>query len=107
GVEVLGRLIFGAEGRPEAGSLTLNGSAYTPTSPLKGKQAGIGFVTAERKTDGIMADMSVRENLVAAFQADFGGKMLTSPARENDHTVDWIDRLGIKTAGPEQAIRFL
>ncbi|PUB10378.1 sugar ABC transporter ATP-binding protein [Yoonia sediminilitoris] len=107
GVEVLGRLIFGAEGRPEAGSLMLNGAAYTPISPLKGKQAGIGFVTAERKTDGIMADMSVRENLVAAFQADFGGKMLTSPARENEHTTDWIDRLGIKTAGPEQAIRFL
>jgi len=107
GVEVLGRLIFGAEGRLEAGSLTLNGAAYTPISTLKGKQAGIGFVTAERKTDGIMADMSVRENLVAAFQADFGGKMLTSPVRENEHTIDWIDRLGIKTAGPEQAIRFL
>lgn len=107
GVEVLGRLIFGAEGRPEAGSLMLNGAAYTPISPLKGKQAGIGFVTAERKTDGIMADMSVRENLVAAFQADFGGKILTSPALENEHTTDWIDRLGIKTAGPEQAIRFL
>jgi len=107
GVEVLGRLIFGAEGRPETGSLTLNGKSYTPVSPLKGKEAGIGFVTAERKADGIMADMSVRENLVAAFQTDFGSKIFTSPNRETEHTTDWIERLGIKTAGPEQAIRFL
>jgi len=107
GVEVLGRLIFGAEGRPPAGSLTLKGQPYTPISPLKGKNAGIGFVTAERKTDGIMANMSVRENLVAAFQSDYGGKIMTAPKRETAHSLDWIERLGIKTVGPEQAIRFL
>lgn len=107
GVEVLGRLIFGAAGRPAAGELTLNGASYTPLSPLKGKTAGFGFVTAERKTDGIMADMSVRENLVAAFQTDFGSQFLTSPARETTHTEDWIAKLGIRTSGPEQAIRLL
>lgn len=107
GVEVLGRAIFGAEGTPAAGEMTLSGAAYQPVSPLKGKQAGIGFVTAERKTDGIMADMSVRENLVAAFQHDFGHGAFTSPERETKHTLDWIEKLGIKTSGPEQAIRFL
>ncbi len=107
GVEVLGRLIFGAQGRPATGELMLNGDVYTPISPLKGKKAGIGFVTAERKTDGIMADMSVRENLVAAFQSDFGGRVMTSPPRETAHSLEWIENLGIKTAGPEQAIRFL
>ena len=107
GVEVLGRLIFGAEGRPPAGHMTLAGKAYQPISALKGKEAGIGFVTAERKTDGIMADMSVRENLVAAFQHDYGNGPFTSPARETAHTRDWINKLGIKTSGPEQAIKFL
>lgn len=107
GVELLGRLIFGAEGRPPSGTLSLNGAAYVPQSPLKGKEAGIGFVTAERKTEGIMADMTVRENLVAAFQTDYGQGMVTSPARETAHTAEWIDKLGIITAGPEQEIRFL
>jgi ribose transport system ATP-binding protein len=107
GVEVLGRLIFGAEGSPPAGRMTLSGKPYQPVSPLKGKDAGIGFVTAERKTDGIMADMSVRENLVAAFQRDFGRGVFTSPERETEHTRDWIEKLGIKTSGTEQAIRFL
>ncbi|MEY1554425.1 sugar ABC transporter ATP-binding protein [Yoonia sp. R2331] len=107
GVEVLGRLVFGAEGRPSAGEMMLSGKPYQPVSPLKGKDAGIGFVTAERKTDGIMADMSVRENLVAAFQQDFGNTVFTSPARETAHTNDWISKLGIKTSGPEQPIRLL
>lgn len=107
GVEVLGRLIFGAAGRPSAGTMILSGNPYQPVSALKGKEAGIGFVTAERKSDGIMADMSVRENLVAAFQNDFGHGPFTSPPRETAHTLDWIAKLGIKTSGPEQAIRFL
>lgn len=107
GVEVLGRLIFGAKGLPPAGELTLGGDGYTPHSPLKGKEAGIGFVTAERKTDGIMAEMSLRENLVAAFQTDFGTSLFTSPRRETAHTRQWIARLAIKTSGPEQAIRLL
>lgn len=107
GVEILGRLIFGAEGRPDAGSLTLGGAPYTPVSPLKGKEAGIGFVTAERKTDGIMAEMSVRENLVAAFQTSYGAGVFTAPAKEAEYTRQWIEKLGIKTAGTEQAIRLL
>lgn len=107
GVEVLGRLIFGAEGRPFAGELTLNGAPYSPRSPRDGKASGIGFVTAERKADGIIADMSVRENLVAAFQTDFGHGPITSPGQERAHTSDWIKKLGIKTSGTEQAIRLL
>lgn len=107
GVEVLGRLIFGAKGQPTSGRMTLSGKQYQPVSALKGKEAGIGFVTAERKTEGIMADMSVRENLVAAFQRDFGNGPFTSPERETAQTLDWIAKLGIKTSGPEQAIRFL
>lgn len=107
GVEVLGRAIFGAEGRPPTGQLTLAGLPYTPSSPMTGKQAGIGFVTAERKTSGIIADMSVRDNLVAAFPTDFGSQYWTQPARETAHTEDWIKKLGIKTSGSEQAIRLL
>lgn len=107
GVEVLGRAIFGAEGRPPHGTMTLAGKDYVPVSPRRGKAAGIGFVTAERKTDGIMAEMSVRENLVAPFQKDFAASPFTDPARETTHAEEWIAKLGIRTAGPEQPIRLL
>jgi ribose transport system ATP-binding protein len=107
GVEVLGRLIFGAEGRPEQGTMTLENRPFRPTTPAMGKKAGIGFVTAERKTDGILAEMSVRENLVAAFQTDFGHGPFTALKKEKLHSREWIEKLGIKTSDTEQTIRLL
>lgn len=107
GVEVLGRMLFGVEGRLPGGTMTLNGQSYAPTAPRHARDAGVGFVTAERKTDGILADLSVAQNLVAPFQTDFGRGIFLSPQAERDHARNWIDRIGIRTSGPEQAIRLL
>jgi ribose transport system ATP-binding protein len=107
GVDVLGRLIFGAEGALAGGRMTLGGKAYAPRSPQEAKAQGVGFVTAERKSEGLLTDLTVRENLVAAFQTDFGSRLFTAPATERAHAEDWIARLGVKTDGPEQAIRLL
>lgn len=107
GIEALGRLMFGAHGRIAGGSMALDGSQYNPSSPSQAKSAGMGFVTAERKTDGLLADLTVQENLVAAFQTDYGNGFLISPEIERQHAEKWIDLLGIKTSGPEQPIRLL
>lgn len=106
GVEVLGRVIYGASHRP-AGEMRLEGKAYRPRSPADAKAAGIGFVTAERKTEGIFADLSVADNMTAPFRRDFGTGITANRAREAEHARGWIDRLGIRTFGPDQAIRFL
>lgn len=106
GVEVLGRVIFGAN-RPLAGEMRLEGRLYRPRSPAEAKAAGIGFVTAERKTEGIFADLSVADNMTAPFRRDHGTWAVASAAREARHARGWIDRLGIRTSGPDQAIRFL
>ena len=107
GVEVLGRVIFGAEGGGYAGGMTMEGRPFHPASPAQAKAAGLGFVTAERKTDGILADLSLRENLVAPFQTRYGTGPFVSRTRETAFARSWIDKLGIRTAGPEQAIRYL
>lgn len=107
GVETLGRLMFGAEGRGYGGQMTLDGVSYAPKSPRHAKTFGMGFVTAERKTDGLLADLSVSDNLVSAFQTDFGSNVLTSRTQERTYTTGWIDKLGIKTSGPDQEIRLL
>ena len=107
GVEILGRMIFGTAGRNAQGQMTLEGKSFSPKSPLAAKNSGVGFVTAERKTDGILADLSVSQNLVAPFQTDYGHGILTSQKREMDHTEQWISKLGIRTAGGHQAIRLL
>jgi ribose transport system ATP-binding protein len=107
GVEVLGRVIYGAEGARHAGTMQFAGRPFAPKGPADGKRAGIGFVTAERKKDGIIPDLSVRENLVAPFQRRFGTALFTSRRRETTQSVAWIKSLGIRTRGPEQEMRTL
>lgn len=107
GVEVLGRLLFGAEGRLRSGAMALDDRPYAPSSPRAARDAGVGFVTAERKSDGILADLSVAQNLVAPFQREFGQGAFLAPGRERAHASDWIARIGIRTSGPDQAIRLL
>jgi ribose transport system ATP-binding protein len=107
GVELLGRVIYGAEGARHGGAMRFAGAAHAPRGPADGKRAGIGFVTAERKKDGIIAELTVRENLVAPFQRRFGRGLFTDRARETAQTVAMIRSLGIRTRGPEQQMRTL
>lgn len=107
GIEVIGRLIFGAEIHPFAGSLKFENKPYAARSPMEAKQAGIGFVTAERKKDGIIAELTVRENLVLPFQKRYGRGIFTSKIQEIKQSEQWINTLGIKTNGTEQEMRTL
>jgi ribose transport system ATP-binding protein len=107
GIEHLGRVIFGANGSRYTGAMTFESRPYAASSPQHGKATGIGFVTAERKKDGIIADLSVRENLVAPFQKRYGNGIFASRRKETEQALRWIGNLGIKTNGPEQEIRTL
>jgi ribose transport system ATP-binding protein len=107
GVEVLGRVIYGAEGTRHQGTMRFAGKPYAPRSPADGKRAGIGFVSAERKKDGIIADLTLRENIVAPFQRRFGNGWFTSRRRETLQSLAMIKSFGIRTRGPEQEVRTL
>jgi ribose transport system ATP-binding protein len=107
GVEVLGRALFGVIGPLRTGTTTLAGKPFNPRSPLEAKAAGVGFVAAERKKEGIIADLSVRENIVLPFQDRFVQRGLVSRVAEDAQARRWIDGLGIRTRGPEQRIRTL
>jgi ribose transport system ATP-binding protein len=108
GVEVLGRALFGVLGPLETGNATLAGKPFRPRTPMEAKRAGAGFVAAERKKEGIIADLTVRENIVLPFQERFvrwGGGV--SRTAEDAQARLWIQGLGIRTRGPEQPIRTL
>jgi ribose transport system ATP-binding protein len=107
GVEILGRALFGVLGPATAGTTTLAGRRFNPRSPLEAKAAGVGFVAAERKKEGIIADLTVRENIVLPFQERFVHKGLVSRVEEEAQAEHWITALGIRTRGPEQRIRTL
>jgi ribose transport system ATP-binding protein len=106
GVEMLGRAIYGALG-PVAGAMRIAGRALHARSTREGKAAGIGFVAADRKKEGIIGDLTVRENIVAPFQERYVRGPFVSKAAETAATRHWIEALGIRARGPEQPLRTL
>jgi ribose transport system ATP-binding protein len=107
GIETLGRALYGALGPSATGSLRIAGSPYRPLAPRAGKAAGIGFVAADRKKEGIIGDLTVRENMVAPFIERYARGPFVSKAAETTQARHWIEALGIRTRGPEQKMRTL
>lgn len=78
-----------------------------PSTPSEAISAGLGYLTEDRKAEGIIPDMSVRENMTLALLPKMtkGGQI--DRARERELVQYYIDALGIKTANMEQPIREL
>ena len=107
GIETLGRALYGALGPVTDGAVLLSGKPHRPRSAAAGKNAGIGFVAADRKKEGIIAELTVRENMVAPFLDRYVDGLFVSRARETTQAKRWIEGLAIRTRGPEQKIRTL
>ncbi len=100
------RVIYGAD-RPDCGRLTVKGREVRIGSPLDAMKLGMGYLPEDRQRDGIIPDLSVRENIVIALQAKRGMCHLMS-RREMDEAADrYIGLLQIKTADRETPVRSL
>ncbi len=100
------RLLFGAE-RPDGGEMTLLGQLHRPQSPRAAIAAGLGFCTEDRKHEGIVPDLSVRENLTLALMPRLTRAGIVDEARQRAVVKRYIERLGIKCSSPEQPVREL
>jgi ribose transport system ATP-binding protein len=107
GVETLGRALYGALDATVDGAVRIAGATYRPRSPQSAKAAGIGFVAADRKKEGIIGDLTVRENMVAPFEERYVKGFFVSKAAEARQARHWIGALGIRARGPEQKMRTL
>jgi simple sugar transport system ATP-binding protein len=65
------RLIVGAD-KPEAGNVRVNGASATISTPVAGLAHHIAYSTENRREDGIVGDLSIRENIMLAVQAQRG-----------------------------------
>jgi ABC-type sugar transport system ATPase subunit len=102
------RLIFGAE-RPDAGSIEIGGEDRHLRSPAAGVRAGVALLPEDRRHEGLVLDFSVRENLTLASLAHHRRGKLPFPRRSSETraATETIERLGIRTPGPERAVRRL
>jgi ribose transport system ATP-binding protein len=100
------RLVFGAD-RADAGSMRLGGSDYAPQGPADAIAQGIGFCTEDRKVEGIVPDLSVRENLTLALLSRLTRAGIIDTAEQTRIVQDFVTRLGVKCASIEQPVRQL
>ena len=99
-------LLFGVE-RPDSGSATVDGKAAALTSPRAAVAQGFGFCPEDRKTAGIVADLSVRENIALALQARRGWARPLSPREQAALADRYIDALDIRTSDREKPVGLL
>ena len=100
------RMIFGVD-RPDSGEIRLRGKPVSLRSPREAMGHGLAFCSEDRKTEGIIPNLSVRENLILALQASRGPVRLLPRAEQVRIADHYIRLLGIKTASPEIPIRAL
>jgi ABC-type sugar transport system ATPase subunit len=98
------RAIFGADPL-EGGELHLSGVRARLHGPADAIRAGLGFCSEDRKVEGIIPDLSVRENLTLALMPALSKSGIVDRARQTAVVTEFIAKLGIKTSSPEQPIR--
>jgi galactofuranose transport system ATP-binding protein len=100
------RAIFGMD-RMTSGDVRLGGKPTAITSPRAAILAGLGFLSEDRKSEGIIPDLSVRENLSLALLPRLSRMGVMDEARERRIVEGFIRSLGIKAAHMDQPIREL
>ena len=102
----LSRVIYGAD-KPDTGELIWKGKRLTVNAPIDAMKAGMAYLPESRIDEGIISDLSVRENIMIAFQAKRGLFHLLSKKEQEEYTDRYIDLLQIKTSDREVPIKQL
>ena len=100
------RAVFAAD-RVTGGKVKINGKDIKITKPLDAMKNGIGYLPEDRKGDGIIADLSVRENLILAQQVLRGFFKPYSKAEAAKIADEYIKLLQVKTASQDTPIKAL
>jgi monosaccharide-transporting ATPase len=99
----LARLLFGLD-RQDGGSLRIQGKAVRLESPVQAIARGLALCPEDRKLEGIIAELSVRENIALALQARQGLWPFLSLVRTTKMAQQYVEALGIKTTDVETPI---
>jgi len=97
------RLIFGVD-HAKNGEMRLSEKRVLFKSPREAIREGFAFTPENRKVEGIIPHLSVRENIVLALQAKQGVTRTLSRKQQIDIAEEFIKLLGISTTGPEQPV---
>ena len=97
------RAIFGAD-KVTGGTVKINGKPVKIQRPIDAMKHGIGYLAEDRKRDGIIAELSVRENIILALQVMNGMWRPISRSESESFADEYIKVLNIKTASRETPV---
>lgn len=100
------RAIFGAD-HVLGGTVKKNGKPVKISKPIDAMRQGIGYLPEDRKRDGIVGDLSVRDNIILAQQVLRGFLKPYSKAEADKIADEYIKLLNIKTASADTPIKSL
>jgi len=98
----MAEMIFGV--RPSTGEIVINGQEKKIQNPADAIRNGIGFVTEDRKAQGLVLGMNVRENFSLTHLEDYCRMDFVNKHTESLRTIDFVKKLGVKTPSIEQKI---
>jgi simple sugar transport system ATP-binding protein len=97
------RLLFGID-KSDHGTVTINGKEYSYIYPQKAIKEGLGFCPEDRKIEGIVGQLTIRENIVLALQSNKGIFKYIPMKKQQEIAQKYIELLNIKTPSTEQRI---
>lgn len=84
----------------ESGTIEIDGKQVTIKNPIQAISHGIGFITEDRKTEGLMLEKSIQENVALCNLGSISSSSIISSAREKELVAKAIKDLHIKCFGP-------
>ncbi len=96
-------LMFGVRSATSGTASDASG-AVAHANPREAIAAGFGFAPEDRKVDGIVAELSVRENIILALQARRGWAAPVARAEQERLAAHYIQRLDIRTSNAEKPV---
>ena len=102
----LARCIYGAD-RAQTGTLKVGGKETTISAPIDAMRLGMGLLPDDRKAEGIVEDLSVRENIMLAMQSLKGVRAKIPMDKQMEITKKYIELLEIKTPSTETLVKQL
>lgn len=99
----LAKVLFGVNA-PDEGEVFWYGQPAKISSPSDAIKMGMGFCTEDRKVEGIIPHLSVKENITIALLPKLNAFGFVKSKKQDEIVKKYIDRLNIKTPSPEQAI---
>jgi simple sugar transport system ATP-binding protein len=102
----MANLLFGVD-TPDTGTLALEDKKVDHFSPLESLENGIALCPEDRKAEGIVGDLTIRENIILALQARNGWFKYLGTQKQYEIADKYIELLGISTPSPDQLVKNL